>query len=368
MRRRLSLVLVMSTIVTFTCGLAMGLISLSGCSDGRDKNSAGTDQASSSDDSNRGSSVKNDGRTDFGSTVAQDGPYVDKDGRKFIAPGFPLDALIWFPDPLAVAAQEGNKPAGGGDDPSPTDPPKENDPPPMTVSSGDGPNWKDVVAADLIDNEMKKIANRFRAKLQNRASFFKSYLELPPHMATMAALAAIGHEHPDDIRWKKNAKHIRDLSSAMLSEELRRDPKSYKRVNDPFLQINDILSGSPATDLPDPQEGNDLSEFAEMGMLMKRCKVGMRWLQVNVGTTDALKENGDDIKHEAGLLALLVTAISTDSYGFGTDDEQFLGFAKEMVDGCRKIADAVESENLDNYQLGFSQVDQACSKCHNKYR
>jgi len=344
----------------------MGLISLSGCSNGHDKDSASADQASSSNDADGGSSVDSDGRTGRNSTVAQEGPYVDKAGRKWLESGFPYD--VWYQDPLDVAALEGNKPAGGGGDPRPEDLPKEHDPPPMTVPSGDGLNWKDVVAVDVIDNEMKKIANRFRAKLQTRATFFKSYLELPPHMATMAALAAIAHEHPDDIRWKKNAKQIRDLSSIMLSEKLKRDPKSYKRVNDPFLQISDILSGSPPADLPDPQAGNDLSEFAEFGLLMQRCEVGMKWLQVNVGTTDALQDNGDDIKHEAGLLALLVTAISTDSYGLGTDDEQFLGFVKELVDGCHKIADAVESGNLDNYQLGFSQVDQACSKCHNKYR
>ena len=346
--------------------MAMGLFALSGCSNGQGKNSADSKQTSSRNSAADGSSTGNGGGTNPDNTTAQKGPYIDEEGRKWLDSGFPYD--VWFQDPLAVAALEGNKPAGGGNVPSPADPPTGKDPIPKTVSSGDGPNWQEVVTADVIDNEIKKIANRFRAKLQTRASFFSSYLELPPHMATMSVLAAIAHEHPDDIRWKQNAKQIRDLSSLMLAEDLKRDPKSYKRVNDPFLQINDILSGSPPADLPDLREGNDFAEFAEFGMLMQRCKVGKRWLQVNVGSANALKENGDDIKHEAALLALLITALSTDSYDLGTDDEQFMGFTKEMVDGCRKIADAVESGNFDNYQLGFSQVDQACSKCHTEYR
>ena len=82
MRQRLSLMLVISCIVTFICGLAVGLISLSGRSDGHDNNSARADQASSSDDADGGSSGENDGRTDSSSTVAQSSKTTGQTGHR----------------------------------------------------------------------------------------------------------------------------------------------------------------------------------------------------------------------------------------------------------------------------------------------
>lgn len=361
MPRQLSLLLGLSYVVTLTCGVTMGMLALSGC--GGDDN--GDDSAGSDDAAGQSSNRSSNGSRENGS-LARTGPYVDDNNRKWVAPGIPYD--VWYQNPLQVAALEGNAAtipsSNGGAESISESPAAAGD---TTAGTDGGKNWKDVVSGQDLDDEVKKITNRFRANLQTLASYNSSYLELPPHVATMAALAAIASEHPEDIRWKENAGQIRDLSASMLAEKLMRGAKSYKQVNDPFLQISDILRGSPPPGLPEPAEGNDMSQFAEFGLLMKRLDIGSKWLQVNVGTADALKENGEDIKHEAGVLAALATAITTEGYGFDFDDE-FCGYAQGLVDGCKKMTDAVNTGSFENYQLGFSQINQACDKCHGTYK
>lgn len=358
MRQRISIVLGMSYVVLIAGGLSLGMFALSGCGKG--------DSGGSSNGSAAGDSGSESDSGEGSGEVAGEFPRMDPDGRVWLEDGMPLN--VWYPDPLAVAKQQGTvaapttdggtTPETGGDTPAAEPPPAE---------SGGDVNWKDVVAATVLDDEVKKISNRFRAKLQTLATYNSSYLELPTYISSMAVLAAIAAEHPDDIRWKDDAKKIRDLSAKMLSEKLQRGAKSYKQVNEPYLAITDILRGSTPGGLPEPNPEDDFVEYAEMGFLMKRFEVGTKWLNVNAGTEDALKENAADIKHEVGVLAALATAITTEGYGY-VDDGEFKGFAKGMIDGCKKVAEAVGTGSLENYQLGFSMIDQACTKCHSSYR
>ena len=359
MRQRKSVVLGMSYVCAFTCALTVGMFTLSGCGGGDDeaKDDAAVD----------GGKTGATGRSDS-TKVAKNGSFTDDDGRKWLAKDFPYD--VWHTNPLAVARQEGKVPTPGMGDPG-MNPEnggtKTTDPMPANDSGSGEINWKDVVAASVLDQEMKKIANRFRAKLQTVATFNSGFFELPPHAATMAALSGIAAQHPDDIRWKKNAKQIRDLAASMVIEKLQRGPKSYKQFNEPYLTISDILSGSPPGGLPEPNEDDALVEYADFGFLMQRIKIGQAWMQVNVGTENALKENGEELKHEAAMLSLLLTVTMTEGYGYEEDDD-FKAFAKGMLDGCTKVTEAVETGNFENYQLGFSQIDQACTKCHGTYR
>ena len=363
MRQRKTVALGMSYVCVFACGLTVGMFAISGC--GGDE---GTKDDSASDDA-----VSDGGET--GSTggsdspkVAKNGTYVDEDGRKWLAKDFPYD--VWYTNPLAVAKQEGKVPDPGVGNPGTTPEnggTKTTDPMPASDSGSGEINWKEVIAASVLDEEIKKINNRFRAKLQTVATFNSSYLELPPHVTTMAALSAIAAQHPDEVRWKKNANQIRDLSASMLTEKLQRGPKSYKQMNEPYLNIGDILSGSPPGGLAEPNEDGAMVEYVDIGFLMKRIEIGTKWMQVNVGSEEALMENADDIKHEAALLGALLTVTMTEGYGYEEDDD-FKAFAKGMMDGCKKVTEAVGTGNLENYQLGFPLIDQACTKCHGTYR
>ena len=361
MRQRKSVVLGMSYVFVFTCGLTVGMFTLSGC--GGDD--AGGDDAATTTDGAKSTATDSSGST----KVAANGLHYDENGRQVFADGFPLDSL-YFPDPLTVARQEGKVVDPDAGDPGTTsENGSENPATPMPTSdSGSGEiNWKEVIAISVLEDEMKKITNRFRSKLLTVATFNSGFFELPPHAAAMAALSGIAARHPDDIRWKKNANQIRDLAASMVVEKLQRGPKSYKQFNEPFLSISDILSGSPPGGLPEPDADASLADYADIGLMMKRLNIGKNWMQVNVGTEAALKENAEEIKHEVAVLAALLTVTTTEGYGFADNDE-FKAFAKEMIDNCKKVAEAAETGSFDNYQIGFSQMNQACDKCHTPYR
>ncbi len=363
-------------IAVLACQLTLTTLVLSGCgAEGdSDEGDTATDTVSASTISKDLSASKDHSanrKTGSGKSGATDSAFVDSEGRQWVAEGFPYD--VWFPDPLAVVRQDGpvlitneTGTAPNADDGRGADEPHSPDPKPA-ASSGSTTNWKEVITAEVLDEEIKKINNRFRAKLQTVATYNFSYMALPPHIAAMTALAGIAVEHPDAVRWQAGAKHIRDLSAAMLAEKLMRGPKSYRIVQGPSEQINEILSGSPPAGLPQPAEGNNFTDFTDIGLLMKRLEIGAKGLKDNFGSADSLTKRAEEVKQEAQVLAALIKVVTTEGYGF-SEDEDFLEFAKPMMEGCRKIADAVDAGNFEDYELALTQVTQACAKCHSTYR
>lgn len=298
---------------------------------------------------------------------------VDRDGRKWLGE-IPYD--VWFHDPLGVAGNTQGVaaapsvspatellPSVAGTTTSPTTAVNTTAGP----ASADQTDWKSIIPAEVLDSEVTRIRNRFTQRLQSVGSYNSSYLELPPHIATLAVLAGIALEHPDPIRWKANAKYVRDLAADMGRQKLQTGAASYRTLQVPWEQIVETLDGSRPAALPEGPEETDFSAIADMGALMKRLDVASKWLKVNVGTAEALQEKADDVAHEAAVIAALGKVITTEGYGY-SEDEGFLGHALPMIESARKMAEAARTKNFAAYDEGINRVYRACSECHSDYR
>ncbi len=295
-----------------------------------------------------------------------------KDGQKMID-GIPYD--VWFDNPLAVAgdnqsvqpvALPGNNvatntttPATGG----------EMKPAPAKASGGaaGGTDWKTIIPMPILEAQVKDIRNRLTKNMQSVGTYNTSYLELPTFTATLAALAEVANEHPEDVGWKKNAKYLRDLAASFGAEPLMRGAKSYRKLQIPYEQMIVILNGSAPAGLPESDDTKPIAEVASMGDLMKRADIAYKWLKSNVGSADALKSEKERVIEEAHLLAAISKIITLEGFGY-VDDQGFLGYANPMQEACLKMVEAAKNDNFMEFDQGMSRVYKSCTECHSEYK
>ncbi|MFK7777090.1 MAG: hypothetical protein QM501_03055 [Gimesia sp.] len=300
-------------------------------------------------------------------------PVEKKDDRKMID-GIPYD--VWFDNPLAIAGNNqavapvslpGNQVAG-----SPNTSPATGN---MKTPAGENPtpaatggiDWSTIIPMPILESHVKIIRNRLTKNMQSVGTYNTSFLELPTFTSTLAALAGIATEHPEEISWKKNAKHLRDLAASISSEPLMRGAKVYRKIQIPYEQIIDILNGSAPAGLPEAPEIKPLSEVASMGDLMKRADIAYKWLKSNVGSANALKSEKDKVIQETYLLAAIAKIITTEGYGY-VDDPGFLNHANPMAEACLKMVEAANSDNYSQFDEGLTRIYKACTECHSEYK
>ncbi|QDU15174.1 hypothetical protein CA11_29940 [Gimesia maris] len=292
------------------------------------------------------------------------------DGRKMID-GIPYD--VWFDNPLAVAGNQqsvtpvalpGNTVAATPTNPAPATEMKTADTP--AAASG-GADWKTIIPMPVLDSLVKDIRNRLTKNMQSVGTYNTTYLELPTFTSTLATLAGIASEHPDEIGWKKNAKYLRDLSAGISSKQLMRGAKSYREIQIPYEQMIVIMNGSLPAGVPDSKDKIPFSDVASMGDLMKRIDIASKWLKSNVGNADALKSEKEKVIEEAHLLAAIAKVITTEGYGY-VDDNGFLGHANPMQEASLQMVQAAKDDNFPEFDKGLTRVYKACTECHSEYK
>ncbi len=281
---------------------------------------------------------------------------------------------VWFDDPIGVSgdnkqvavtttATPGPSKTTPGMKPEPTPEPK---PKPDSTANATI-DWKKVIPAEVLNDEVKSIRNRFSGKLRNVGTYNRSYLEFAPFCITLSVLAEVASEHPGDLRWKKNAKIVRDLSALMIAEKLRTGAKSFKQVQIPFEQLTATLDGSPPSEVKKPSDEDSFADVADMGGVMKRMEMLAKFLKDNSGSEDVFTKYKDDLRHRAYILAAMTKALNTEGYGY-SDDEVFLKFSNTMVEACIKMAEAAEAEDYKTFDKTLPIINQNCTECHSEYR
>ena len=339
----------------FTAGIVLlSTMALTGCggSDG--------EKSKKSESGKSGSASKDD--SDSGDQLASSGITM-KDGRQWYG-DVPLN--VFLDDPNREASDTRTSGTQGAPVAQPTDPVEPVPTEPEVASSGSS-DWGTLIPVTVLDNEVKNAANRIKGKVISVGAFNSGFLELPPYIGSMAAMAHIATMHPEEVRWKENAAAIRTLSAEMVSEPLKRGAASQRKLQGAFESIEEILQGSTPAELPEIDESAGFLDVADFGDLMKRLEAAQNWLTVNVGSEEALKEKKEEAAHEAHVLAALAQVIADEGYGY-SDDEEFLGHSEPMRDAALKIAEATESGDFAEVEAGLSRIMKSCTECHSYLR
>ena len=129
-----------------------------------------------------------------------------------------------------------------------------------------------------------------------------------------------------------------------------------------------LVRGNNPT-VPAPEGGQvSWKKVTDRPPLMSRLeKAQQQGIAPGIANAADFKKNSDKILHEAQIVAVLAEVIQREGFEYA-DDETYLGFAKQMRDQAREVANAVKLKNYDAARKAAGQIDKACSSCHEGYR
>lgn len=299
--------------------------------------------------------------------------WTDANGVEYLG-NVPLD--IFYDRPLKIvmdnAAVSSTSPAadGAAETMVAADPPEDMATEPMdatTDSPATAAGWDEMIPVETLLNEINQIRNSLTQSLQSVGSYKRSMLMIPPQAATLAVLAGVAMEHPSEITWRDDAKYIRDLARQMNEDTLAPSKKDQTRLQILFENIVNTLNRSRPADLPEPDPELSFVDVAEMGHLMVRIDQAEKKLKTEAGTESAFGSKKDMIKHEAAILGTMTHVATLEGYGY-FDDEEFLGYAKQVTDAAQRIRDSVDTGDFNGYELALTKVSTGCQSCHLVYR
>ena len=285
--------------------------------------------------------------------------------------GIPLD--VYGTDFSTVAVSDATATGPGSEGGMTTDTATDPEPAEPEPEAAGELVWSNIISAQSIEGEFKKVRNDFATKLTSLGTYNSSYLEIPVFGSTMALLAHIATDHDGDIGWKEKAPLIRVLATEMVeitSSNQARGRGGYTKTNEAFLKICDLLDGNDPPELPEVTEIEGYYEIADMAYLMKRVEKGAAWFNTSVGSEDNFKENTEAVTREAEIFILMGTVFNFEDYGYGPaeNDEEFAGYADAMRNAAIGVSEAAKAGNFEQYDLQKSNIGQACAQCHMVYR
>jgi len=290
--------------------------------------------------------------------------------------GIPLD--VYFDNPLQIAADDRTvgQPAGAsgaanaGAQMAASSGTSAATPEPVPAAAkpaGGSVAWNELMPADLLQEEMKTIRNELSQRLTNFGAYGKSYLEIPVYGSTIAILADVARQHPEDIAWKDQAGVIRTLAGQMMSitsSAAAKNKTAYEEVNGAYLKICEILDKNKPDGLPDVPEEFAMAELAPMNYLMKRVDRSGEWLTSNAGSETAFSSKVDAARREVAVQLVIAEYMVTESYGY-SDDENFGGYAGKFREALKAMSKAAVDKNFADWDINRSKANQQCNECHN---
>lgn len=295
--------------------------------------------------------------------------WTDSNGVEYLG-DVPLD--VFFDRPLEVAANatalQGAPAAAPAmmaastPDAAPTEAPEETAEPAAGAVA-----WDELISVEDLTGEVKDARNFLNRSLQRYGDFKKANLMIPGKAASIAVFASVAMQHPGEVSWKEDAAYIRDLAKKINEDTIRPDKKTHEKVLLLFENIASTLDRSRPADLEEPPADDTLADVASMDLVMVRLDEAEKRLKTEAGSQSAFDSKKDMIRREASVLGAMSHAITMESYGYN-DDEEFTGYANQIVTAAQNIKNALDASDFDSYELALSKVSTSCTDCHSAYR
>ncbi|QGJ71974.1 Hypothetical protein PBC10988_36870 [Planctomycetales bacterium 10988] len=228
--------------------------------------------------------------------------------------------------------------------------------------------WGQYISTVTLEDEVKKITNDLTLLLRSKGKFkSQDYRTAQMHFTTLTTLFGIIAQYGGDVRWQYEAAPLRNiLSQAAFSCDEGSD-ESYSVSESAYQTLNEVVRGIKVV-FPDvTSEEANWGELVYLGVLMNRMEKGGRGdLRQWTANPTEFESNMPAIKHEAEIMAAYGKIIQDPNFGY--EDQDYRGFAEEMLAGALGIKTAVEQEQFDLATESYGKFTQACDTCHGSYR
>lgn len=276
----------------------------------------------------------------------------------------PYDAF--FDNPLEIANNNaviagpapvvGKEPSGDMEKPTPD----------VAKPAAGGESWTDVLPAENLQAEMKKVQNRLKASMQNPGTYNGNYKEIAVDGAVIAGLAGMAIEHSGDFSWKKNAPLIRDFGYDLSQAATGLGKENYEKTKVAYEKLDSVFSGSIPPNSPTPAPKRPFGETADRTGLMKRIDRARGHLRDNINTEAKLKADTEGVVHETLMISSLGKIVATEGYS-SADEQDYQQFANALINGAKDATAAAKDQSFQKFTDAMNKVNKSCDQCHANY-
>lgn len=290
-------------------------------------------------------------------------PVIAKE-RRSKAPRFGADSFrgVFFEDVSSTVANprpsvqelRGIKPQAAG----PSEP----------ESKTSGGEWDALAQAQSIEDEIKRQKLLFDSDTVQMGKFKSGgYAKARLELSIMATLFGVITEYQGDIRWKKDAKSMRDLLAASAGRCNSGAIEVFNECKTRKEDIEDLLRGSKVNS-PKVKEESDWSQIADRSLLMEYLDVLSKEKLPELTNTDTgVKKSPEDVTRLADMVALTGHVLIQDGMD-EADDDEYKALAEQMKKAATAVSQAVERGDADGARRAVGAINQSCDACHENYR
>ena len=228
--------------------------------------------------------------------------------------------------------------------------------------------WQELIDADTLTAEVKRIVNNLPTLTKNPALFKASkHNDCRRELTMLAALFNVIAEYPGDVRWQANAGDMarQCVLAAESCDEVSEN--SLTTVEETHTILEELLRGQT----PDPNDINSEGEAASVpafAPLMKRMEIATEeMLPPQLVKEREFRKTSQSITEEAQLIAMLSEVIRDEAFGYA-DDETYQGHADKLRDAAVLLRSAATSQDFAKAVEAAAGVSQSCANCHADYR
>ncbi len=307
--------------------------------------------------------------------------WTDANGVEYLGQ-VPLD--VFFDQPYVVASDQTPlggvansvaEPAAGGMSSTGVVPPQNGAPtedststePPTAVAIAGASGWEEMMPMETITSEINTVRNFLNESLQSVGAYNRSMLMVAPNAAALAVLSGIVMEHPGNVNWKEDAGYIRDIAKQMNAETLQLGKKDQDRLLRLFESMASVLDRSKPAGLKEPVATDTFADVAEMRLVMMRMAAAQKKMKTEAGSASSFESQKEMINHEASILGTMTHVVTLPGYGY-EDDQEFVGYAKKIIDAAREVRNAADAGDFGTYELALTKVSTACQECHSQFK
>jgi hypothetical protein len=229
-------------------------------------------------------------------------------------------------------------------------------------------HWSEIIDAEALDTEVKRVASRLAAPLANPAAFkSEGHVACRAEFAWLATLFAVIEDYDGEVRWQRDAGALREAFFRAAANARVASDQSYADAARRRDELAEVIRGARlGGEAPPPLE--KWSAVADRKLLMQRMQRALQeGVNPRLASAREFSSASADVRHEAQVLTLLAELIHREDYEFW-DDESFRDYAEQLGEAAEDLSQAAADGNYEAARTAVGRVSQSCAACHDGYR
>jgi hypothetical protein len=272
------------------------------------------------------------------------------------------EALVG-PRPAHLAPNATSSPtsqvAGPNQAPAPADP---------SAGNASDQNWSQVIDAETIEDEVKRIGQQLDQIVTTPVSFAgQGYQDARREFSMLAVLFGVIHEYQDTVRWRDDAPAARERFAHIASIAKVGTIQVYQAAKNGKQDLQDMVRGETLSDRTYDRD-KKWGELVDRAPLMQRMELDFRDHIVPWTASAAeFQKNREALVQRARLLGMLAHVLTGEAME-DADDETYAGYCQQIETASRAIVEAIEANNYEAARSATSDISKSCDNCHEAYR